>query len=112
MVSTLTLSRDAFWTEFQVTDTDLEFITNFLLEREHPLTTGEMLEPLVELHLKQLEEKARQAAAPDERVYLPAEAFQVGEKLAFPAMDHAVGVVRKVPRWGQPGTRRVQSDRC
>jgi len=102
MVSTLTLSRDAFWTEFQVTDTDLEFITNLLLEREHPLTSREMLEPLVELHLKQLEEKSRQAAAPDERVYLPAEAFQVGEKLAFPAMDHAVGVVRNVRAGDNP----------
>jgi hypothetical protein len=96
MVSALTLSSDAFWTKFQVSDSDIEFITNLLLERERPLTLQEMLEPLIELHIKQLEEKARQAEVPEERVYLPAESFEVGEKLAFPALDNAVGTVSEV----------------
>jgi hypothetical protein len=96
MVSTLTLSHDAYWTEFQVTDKDIEFITNLLLERERPLTPHEMLKPLIELHQKELEEKARQAEAPDQRPYIPAEAYEVGEKLAFPMLDQAVGVVREI----------------
>ncbi len=96
MVSALSLSRDAFWTEFQVSDSDIGFITNLLLDRERPLTPREMLQPLIELHLGQLEESSRRAAAPDDRLYLPCDSFKVGDKLAFPALDHAVGVVRKV----------------
>jgi hypothetical protein len=96
MASALSLSHDAYWTEFQVSEEDIELITNLLLERERPLTPREMLQPLIERHMVQLEEKARAAKDLDRRAYLPADSFQVGEELAFPALQHVVGVVRGV----------------
>jgi len=45
MISSTPASLEAYWTQFDVDDRDLEFIYNLLLEREVPLTTAEMAPP-------------------------------------------------------------------
>jgi hypothetical protein len=93
MVSIPTFSYEAYWTEFDVTDDDLDFIYNLLLEREVPLTAREMASALVEQRLIRLEEEIKKAVKTDYAVYLPAETYKVGQKLVFPVLGNAVGEI-------------------
>lgn len=93
MTTAPTFSYDAYWADFEVDDEDLEFIYNLLLEREAPLTTDEMVVPLVEQKLKRLEKQRQEAAAAEVKIYRPAERYQVGEKVAFPLLEGRVGTV-------------------
>lgn len=90
--------NDAYWSTFQVSEDDLDFIFNLLLEEEKPLTPAEMMEPLVAQRLMVLEREAAEAAASELPVYRPADAYEVGQELVFPALDGVVGkVVRTRP---------------
>jgi hypothetical protein len=89
-------SNDAYWTEFELSDDDLDFIYNLLLEREVPLTSAEMSRELVERRLAQLKEEAKQASKSEHKSYKPEESFAKGETLVFPAIGNAVGEVVKV----------------
>lgn len=93
MTVSATLSTDTYWANFDVEDPDIDFIINFLLEREVPLTSTEMSGALVERHLKRLEKEAKAARAPKHEIYLPKGSYEVGQKLAFPALDNMVGEV-------------------
>lgn len=93
MTVATTLSTDTYWSNFDVSDQDIDFIINFLLEREVPLDSTEMSLALVERHLKRLQKEAEQAQAPKLEAYLPAETYEIGQKLTFPALNNAVGEV-------------------
>lgn len=80
---------------FTVTDDDLEFLSALLLERETPLSTTELARALVERRLTQ-EADALRDQYKDARVYNPSFAYEVGQKVVFPAFDYAVGVVEDV----------------
>lgn len=86
-------SNEAYWSEFELNEEDLDFIYNLLLEREVPLTSSEMSLELVAQRLKHLEQEAKQAARTDFVTYLPAAEYSVGEELVFPALGNAVGEV-------------------
>ncbi|MGD8815060.1 MAG: hypothetical protein PVI78_11370 [Anaerolineales bacterium] len=86
-------STEVYWTELDISDEDLELILNLLLEREAPLTTLEMAEALVEHRLIKLEEEALRASKDDHEEYKPAEKYEKGQILRFPAMGGALGEV-------------------
>lgn len=88
--------HDAYWSSFEFTEADLDEIFNLLLEREKPLTPREMVEPLVRRHLERLEEEAAAAREADYPLYRPEESYEVGDTLAFPVFDQAVGTVVNV----------------
>lgn len=93
MTVAATLSTDTYWSNFDVNDQDIDFIINFLLEREVPLTSTEMSYAVVERHLKRLEKEAEKANAPEHEIYLPAGHYEVGQKLTFPVLNNSVGEV-------------------
>jgi hypothetical protein len=82
-----------YWNEFDVEDEDLNAIYNLLLEREVPLTTDEMASALVEHRLVLLEQQAREEQASEHLVYAPAESYEKGNVLIFPALGNIVGKV-------------------
>jgi hypothetical protein len=107
--------QDAYWSEFEVSESDLDFIYNLLLEREKPLTLAQIAEPLVEHHLERLQQEAEAAAAAEFPIYLPEESYQEGQKLAFPAIGGQVGSVVAVrqgenPDLGEFSVIRVEFD--
>lgn len=54
MTSTATISlREDYWETFTLTDEDREFIYNYLLEIETPLTSSEILTALVNERIRQ-----------------------------------------------------------
>lgn len=93
MISSPTAVLESYWTEFEVTDDDLDFIDNLLLEREVPLTSREMTSSLVEHRLQQLAQEKQRAAQPEVESYLPGGIYQVGQRLRFPSLSGEVGQV-------------------
>jgi hypothetical protein len=77
---------------FTVSDDDIDYLTGLLLEREVPLRTDELARALVEHKLRHeasvLEDKFK-----DVHVYNPAHAYDVDQKVIFPALNYAVATI-------------------
>jgi hypothetical protein len=87
---------DDFWSEFSLDKPDIEFIYNFLLDKEIPQSPREILSALIEDRLAREAENAEQAKSGSGDVYLPKESYKKGESLVFPALDYAKGTVQAV----------------
>ncbi len=86
-----------YWEEaFQITSADLEHLYNLLIEDETPLTSGELARALVERRIKAETERQKREQARDARPYRPAEAYESGERLVFPALQYMTGTVAAV----------------
>ena len=96
MTSTASDPIASFWSTFELESGDLEFIYNLLLDREAPLTTAEMALPLIERRLERLRREAEASPQLQELVYQPAEAYQAGQQLVFPALGRRAGKVVSV----------------
>ncbi len=92
----LSISSDVYWMEFELSDEDLDFIYNLLLEREVPLTSEQMSRELVERRLEKLKEEAKKASTSEYKSYIPEAHYEKGEILIFPAIGNLVGKVTKV----------------
>jgi hypothetical protein len=93
MISSPPASLEAYWSQFDVDDRDLDFIYGLLLEREVPLTTAEMAGALVEQRLQWLEDEAKNAEPARSATYIPAEMYEPGVQLTFPALSGRTGKV-------------------
>ena len=93
MISVPTFSYEAYWTDFDISGEDLDFIYNLLLDREVPLTTEEMSSALVEYRLERLEKEAQEAVEIDYTIYLPVSKYEVGQRVLFPALGNTIGSI-------------------
>ena len=84
---------EKYWNEFEITDQDLEFIYNLLLDREVPLTVEEMADALVEHRLEALHVKIEEAEKQALAIYRPEENYEVGQKMIFQAIGGKLGEV-------------------
>jgi len=85
--------REDYWETFKLQEEDIEFLYNYLLEIETPLTTRELLDALVEERIRremQALERKRTSAGD---VFLPKELYSVGQKLVFPVFNWKRGEV-------------------
>ncbi|MBN1965961.1 MAG: hypothetical protein JW910_15025 [Anaerolineae bacterium] len=83
-----------YWTEaFEVTDADVEYLFSIMLEGEKPLTSLELARRLVQRRL-QLEEAMWRDRLADGVLFQPKDAYTVGQKLIFPALDFSIGEVK------------------
>ena len=87
---------EKYWTSFQLSDKDLEFLYNHLLELETPLTTAELIKALVEERITNEQEKFEMEQASAAELFLPKNNYQIGQKVAFPALDYQTGTVTTV----------------
>lgn len=75
-----------------VDSSDLDYLTNLLLDRETPLSTEELALALVDERLRreaaELTERFK-----DVRVYNPAHSYEIGQRLAFSALNYSTAVV-------------------
>ena len=65
--------KDTYWDEFKLRDEDIEFIYNYLLEIETPLTPQEIINVLIEERIRQEIKAAEQQRLSGGDVYLPKE---------------------------------------
>lgn len=82
----------SYWENFQVTRSDLEYLSNLLVERETPLTLDEMARALVHFRCQTEEAQIAQALARGS-IYLPKNSYQVGDTVYFPVLDFVAGQV-------------------
>jgi len=92
-VATTWRLREDYWETFEVTDEDVEFLYQHLLEEERPLSPEVLVEALVAERLRREREALEQRRAGDRLIYLPKEHYEVGAQLIFPALDWAAGEV-------------------
>jgi hypothetical protein len=87
MMSLATLSvREDYWDTFELTDEDREFIYNYLLEVETPLTSPELLAALVNERICQEKLAIEKQRTSGGEIYKPADTFKVKQDLVFPAL--------------------------
>lgn len=77
---------------FAVDKDDIEYLTNLLLERETPLETEALARALVEARISAEVATLRQRYQ-DARIYDPARAYEIGQKLIFTEFDYETAVV-------------------
>ncbi len=83
----------SFWRDqFRVSDEDLDFVHELILDAESPMTTSQLALRLIQEY--QRRETARmESELKKGAVYQPKNPYAVGETLIFPAMDFLVGEV-------------------
>ena len=96
------ISLEHYWMEFEVSESDLEFIYNLLLDREVPLTTVGMVVPLIKFRLEEAEKEAKKKVDSALELYLPSEKYTIGQKVQFTAIGSQVGEVVAVREGDNP----------
>lgn len=85
--------REDYWETFEVEGDDLEFLYNYLLDKETPLTSQELVSALAEERIRREKIVAEKQRAAKGVVYLPKETYQEGQTLVFPALSWRPGKV-------------------
>ncbi|MDQ7025965.1 MAG: hypothetical protein Q9P44_10450 [Anaerolineae bacterium] len=84
------------WTEnFTISDEELDYLVNVLLERETPMTTRELAHLLIETRLQKAQDLLTKQYK-DTQVYIPAKQYDVGTRLVFTEMALATATVTAV----------------
>jgi hypothetical protein len=91
-----------YWQDFAVTDHDIEFLHNYLIETETPLTSSELTQVLIDERIRLEREASSRQKKGQGKVYLPRENYKVGEALVFPALDWKKGKVVSVRPGSNP----------
>lgn len=90
----------AFWRdEFEVTSSDLDFLYNLLLEAQAPKALTDLAIALITEYTRRENSRIESELAKG-ALYMPKEAYTVGQKLVFPALEFATGEVTGI-REGQ-----------
>jgi hypothetical protein len=85
-----------YWEEFQIIDSDLEFLFNRLLEVEEPQTVEQLFNHLILNRIHLAKDAFNLKKNQESLVYKPKEAYSVGQILSFPAMQWKKGKITEV----------------
>ena len=85
-----------YWDNFEITQTDLEFLFNRLLELEEPQTADQLIEPLLSARIQQEKAAFNQRQTQESQVYRPREVYKTGQVLTFPALQWRRGKVNSL----------------
>lgn len=84
---------EEYWENFQLQEDDIEFLYNYLLELETPLTPQELITALVKERIKREKRAIEQQRSSGGDLYQPKGTFQVDQNLVFPALNWRQGKV-------------------
>ena len=79
--------REDYWNSFELQDEDIEFLYNYLLDKETPLTSRELISALVEERIRREKIEIERQRSSKGDIYFPKESYTVGHNLVFPAFD-------------------------
>ena len=103
----------AFWRDqFEITQDDLDFIHELVLDANAPLMTAELALRLIEEYLRR-ETSRMDSELSKGRVYQPNKSYEMGQTVVFPALDFSVGEVTAIrtgenPEYGEFSVIEVQ----
>ncbi len=93
--SLLSLPQD-YWTEFALSRSDVDYVSNYLFEKENPLTEQEIVPLLVAERIRIEREALLSKNQGSSSIYIPQGQYQPGDQLAFPALGWQKGRVTSV----------------
>jgi hypothetical protein len=101
-----------FWHNYQVSESDLEYITTLFIEDEQPLTVDQLTLAVMQHRCWQEEELIKRKLARG-FLFQPRESYEVGQTLVFPALGYVVGEVVAIrpghnPEYGEFRVARVR----
>jgi hypothetical protein len=88
--------RSDYWETFSLSEKDLEYLYNHLLELETPQTTEELTSALIDERIRLEIDNLSSQKIMQGAIYLPKDHYKVGQSLSFPAMDWKKGKVVSV----------------
>jgi hypothetical protein len=90
MLDTNQIKR-SYWNDFSVNANDIEFIYNFLLEKEIPLSSEKIIKSLISNRINQEKVNSRKNLQNINNIYLPKNEFSLGDTLLFHSFDMKPG---------------------
>jgi len=111
----ITKLNEEYWEKFSLSDKDIEFIYNLLLEKEIPLSTEVLLKSLIKIHIDQEKDNSVKEFHGKNRIYLPRDEYNIGDKIVFPSLDMKIGKVLEIregfnPDYVNPKVIKVKFD--
>lgn len=108
------MSNNQRWEQFTVLESDLDYLVNFLVEKEQPYTLDVLAYELTSYRIEQMISQVKDSLAQG-RIYRPGEAYEVGETVVFPHLSNLSGEVVAVraghnPEHGPFSVIRVKMD--
>lgn len=94
--------REDYWETFTLSEADLDYLYNHLLEIETPLTPQELTAALVAERIRQERQALENQKSPDGAVYLPKDHYEIGQALILPALNWGKGKVIQVRAGNNP----------
>ncbi len=94
-IATHAIGED-YWENFKLQDEDIEFLYNYLLETETPLTSQELIEALGKERIRRRKIEIEQQRMSGGDLYQPKLSFKVEQNLIFPALNWKHGKVAGV----------------
>jgi hypothetical protein len=93
MVTVSVSLREDYWDTFELQEDDVEFLYNYLLEVETPLTPQELTTALVEDRIRREIRAIEEQRSSGGDIYFPKENYEADQSLVFPALDWRRGRV-------------------
>lgn len=94
--------REDYWETYELHEEDTEFLYNYLLETEMPLTPQELIGILVQERIRVEKQQIERQRSSGGDVYLPKEHYSVNQGLIFPALGWRKGKVVGVRTGSNP----------
>ncbi len=88
--------KENIWDSFTVSQEDINFIYNLLLEKAVPLPSEDILKDLIQNRIVQEIRSIEENRTKNGNIYFPKDEFKVGDKLVFPAVSDQAGQVTAV----------------
>ncbi len=82
-----------YWQSLEISKRDTDFLLTYLFELEKPLMTNELVSALMAERVRFEQEAILEKRKGSGKIYLPKEHYEVGEELAFPALNWQRGEV-------------------
>ena len=93
MVTVSVSLREDYWDTFELQEDDVEFLYNYLLEVETPLTPQELTTALVEDRIRREIRAIEEQRSSGGDIYFPEQNYEADQSLVFPALDWRRGRV-------------------
>jgi hypothetical protein len=85
--------REDYWNTFELQEEDIEFLYTYLLDKETPLTSQELISALVDERIRREKIEIERQRSSKGDIFLPKEQYSPGQSLVFPAFDWRSGQV-------------------
>ena len=91
------------WEDFEILDNDIEFIYSYLLEKETPLPSLDILEAIITNRIQKEKEEIVKRTKGKGKVFIPKDSYEINDNLVFPEYEWKTGKVVEVRDGFNPG---------